>query len=45
LAVLEAIQRYLPGRTPESTDSVVALLMALVLWRLSRRVTAPHPEL
>ena len=45
LAVLEAIERYLPGRTPEITDSVVALLMGLVLWRLSRRATRPHPEL
>ena len=45
LAVLEAIQRYLPGRTPEITDSVVALLMALVLWRLTSRATPPHPEL
>jgi hypothetical protein len=35
LAVLEAIQRYLPGRSPEITDSVVTLLMALALWRLS----------
>jgi VanZ family protein len=35
LAVLEAIQRYLPGRTPEITDSVLTLLMAMVLWRLS----------
>ena len=41
LAVLEAIQRYLPGRTPEITDSVVALLMALALWRLSSRA-APN---
>ena len=39
LAVFETIQRYLPGRTPEITDSVVALLMALVLWRLSSRTT------
>jgi VanZ family protein len=45
LAVLEAIQRYLPGRSPEITDSVVALLMALVLWRLSSRATRSHPEL
>ena len=45
LALLEAIQRYLPGRTPEITDSVLALLMALVLWRLSSRATPPHPEL
>jgi VanZ family protein len=44
LAVLEAIQRYLPGRTPEITDSVLTLLMALVLWRLSSRATTPHPE-
>ena len=41
LAVLEAIQRYLPGRTPEITDSVVALLMALALWWLSSRA-APN---
>jgi hypothetical protein len=40
LAVLEAMQRYLPGRTPEITDSVVALLMALVLWRLSKHTAA-----
>ena len=40
LAVLEAMQQYLPGRTPEITDSVLALLMALVLWRLSKRTTA-----
>jgi len=35
LAVLEAIQRYLPGRTPGVNDSVLALLMALLLWGLS----------
>jgi VanZ family protein len=45
LAVLEAVQRYLPGRTHEITDSVLTLLMALVLWRLSSRATPPHPEL
>jgi VanZ family protein len=45
LAVLEAIQRYQPGRSPEITDSVVALLMALVLWRLGSRTTPPRPEL
>jgi hypothetical protein len=45
LAVLEAMQRYLPGRTPEITDSVVALLMGLVLWRLSNRATRSRPEL
>ncbi len=35
LAILEAIQRYLPGRIPEITDSVLALSMAFALWRLS----------
>jgi VanZ family protein len=35
LAVLEAIRRYLPGGTPEIADSVLALLMALLLWGLS----------
>ena len=45
LAVLEAIQRYLPGRTPEITDSVLTLLMALVLWRLSNRAGPSRPEL
>jgi VanZ family protein len=32
---LELVQRYLPGRTPESTDAVLAALMALVLWLAS----------
>lgn len=45
LAVLEAIQRYLPGRSPEITDSVLTLLMAFVLWRLSDRAIPSHPEL
>ena len=34
LAVLEAVQRYLPGRTPETTDAVLASLMTLILWTL-----------
>jgi hypothetical protein len=25
---------YLPGRTPEITDSVLAVLMAVLLWLL-----------
>jgi len=41
LAVLEAAQRYLPGRTPEVTDSVLALLAAFVLWRLDSTARAP----
>lgn len=32
LAMLEWVQRYLPGRTPEITDPVLALLVAFVLW-------------
>jgi len=44
LAVLEAVQTYLPGRTPETTDSVVALLMALALWRLSGRAGPCRPD-
>jgi VanZ family protein len=35
LAIFEAIQRYLPGRIPEITDSILALSMAFALWRLS----------
>ncbi len=34
LLVLEAVQRYLPGRTPETTDAVLASLMTLILWTL-----------
>jgi len=32
---LELVQVYLPGRTPESTDPLLALLMALALWLAS----------
>ena len=34
LAVLEAVQRWLPGRTPETTDAVLALLLTFFLWSL-----------
>lgn len=37
LAVMEALQCYLPGRTPEITDSVLALAMAFLLARLWNR--------
>jgi VanZ family protein len=33
---LELVQRHLPGRTPETTDAVLALLMALALWLADR---------
>lgn len=35
LAALEALQRYLPGRTPETTDSVLVLLLTVTLWILN----------
>lgn len=35
LFALELLQRYLPGRTPESTDAVLALLMAIAVWLAS----------
>jgi len=34
LVLLEAVQCYLPGRTPETTDAVLASLMTLILWIL-----------
>jgi len=34
LFVLERAQVYLPGRTPEITDVVLALMMGLLLWLL-----------
>jgi len=39
---LEVIQRYLPGRTPEITDPVLALLLGVVL-SLSTRPADSHP--
>lgn len=34
LALLELTQVYLPGRTPDITDAVLAVLMGVVLWLL-----------
>jgi VanZ family protein len=34
LFVLELVQCYLPGRTPETTDAVLTLLLTLILWIL-----------
>ncbi len=34
LLLLERVQVYLPGRTPEITDAVLAALMGLLLWLL-----------
>jgi len=31
---LEWLQVYLPGRTPEITDAVLAVLMGMLLWLL-----------
>ncbi|HEY9141472.1 MAG TPA: VanZ family protein [Bryobacteraceae bacterium] len=37
LFILETVQRYLPGRTPEITDSLIAVLMTAALWALGDR--------
>lgn len=38
LALAEALQTYLPGRTPEITDSLLALLMtAVMMWATPRK--------
>jgi len=34
LLLLEQVQVYLPGRTPEITDAVLAVLMGVLLWLL-----------
>jgi hypothetical protein len=34
LFLLERVQVYLPGRTPEISDSVLAIIMGLLLWLL-----------
>ena len=34
LFLLEQVQVYLPGRTPEITDAVLAVLMGVLLWLL-----------
>jgi hypothetical protein len=36
LMALEWFQRLLPGRTPESTDAALTLVMAFALWMLHR---------
>jgi len=37
LFILEFLQRHLPGRTPEITDSTISVIMAAALWALSAR--------
>jgi hypothetical protein len=34
LAAIEAAQRYLPGRTPEVTDPIMAILLGTGLWAM-----------
>ena len=44
LAAIEVIQRYLPGRTSEITDPLLAILLGCMLWLLEqdyRRVSEP----
>jgi hypothetical protein len=42
LGVIETIQIHLPGRVPEITDPLLALLMAAILWELDRSQTLPN---
>jgi hypothetical protein len=44
LLVLEMVQRYLPGRTPEITDSLIAVMMTAALWALRGRRLRPAVE-
>jgi VanZ family protein len=37
LAAVEVAQIYLPGRWPEITDPVIALILAWVFWSLPPR--------
>jgi VanZ family protein len=37
LFLLEMVQCYLPGRTPEITDALIAVVMAAALWALGGR--------
>jgi hypothetical protein len=46
LAALEWLQRYLPGRTPEISDSILAILLAFLLYsfqQLSRSFSRNAP--
>ncbi len=36
LALMEIAQRYLPGRTPETTDPFLALVLGLMLWLIEQ---------
>jgi VanZ family protein len=44
LLVLEMVQRYLPGRTPEITDALIAVVMTAALWALRDRRLRPAVE-
>jgi VanZ family protein len=41
LGLLEFAQRYLPGRTPEISDSLIVLVLSLLMWLLERRPSPP----
>jgi hypothetical protein len=42
LALGEFAQCYLPGRTAESTEFVLALVLGLILYRLERKYGSPR---
>jgi VanZ family protein len=43
LAAIEWIQRYLPGRTPEISDPVLAVLLGILLYLFQQRSPASRP--
>ncbi len=43
LFILETVQRYLPGRTPEITDSLIAVVMTAALWAVGDQRRRPRP--
>jgi VanZ family protein len=45
LAAIEVVQIYLPGRTPEISDPLLAAIMAVILWLLERHHHAQQATL
>ena len=42
LCALEWLQRWLPGRTPDITDPVIAAMLGVVIWLLPESPRAPN---
>jgi VanZ family protein len=41
LAIIEFVQRWLPGRAAESTDPILAIMLGFLLWRLDKERRTP----